>query len=84
MKTNIDLQQLVECVGDAIIVSDANENIVLWNPSATRIFGYTEDEVLGQSLDLIVPERQRQRHRDRKSTRLNSGHSQQSRMPSSA
>jgi PAS domain S-box-containing protein len=52
MKTNIDLQQLVECVGDAIIVSDANENIVFWNSSATRIFGYTEDEVLGQSLIL--------------------------------
>ena len=56
MKTSVDLLQLVECVGDAIIVADAQEKIVLWNPAATRIFGYTEAEALGQSLDLIVPE----------------------------
>lgn len=62
MKTSVDLQQLVECVGDAIIVADAQEKIVLWNPAATRIFGYSEAEALGHTLDLIVPERQRQRH----------------------
>jgi PAS domain S-box-containing protein len=64
MKTSIDLHQLVECVGDAIIVADVQERIVLWNPSATRIFGYTEEEALGNTLDLIVPERQRQRHNE--------------------
>jgi PAS domain S-box-containing protein len=62
MNTDIDLHQLVECVGDAIVVADANEKIVLWNPAATRIFGYSKEEALGHSLDLIVPERQRQRH----------------------
>jgi PAS domain S-box-containing protein len=62
MNTNVDLHQLIECVGDAIIVSDVNEKIVLWNRAATRIFGYTEQEALGKTLDLIVPERQRQRH----------------------
>ena len=55
MNTNIDLHQLVECVGDAIIVADADEKIVLWNPAATRIFGYSQEEALGQRLDLIVP-----------------------------
>ena len=62
MNTNIDLHQLVECVGDAIIVVDAHEKIVMWNPAATRIFGYSKAEALGNTLDLIVPERQRQRH----------------------
>ncbi len=62
MKKNVDLQQLLECIGDAVIVSDAHEKIVLWNAAATRIFGYTEEEALGNTLDLIVPERQRQRH----------------------
>ncbi len=62
MKTNVDLQQLLKCIGDAVIVSDAHEKIVLWNAAATRIFGYTEEEALGNTLDLIVPERQRQRH----------------------
>ncbi len=64
MNTNTDLHQLVECVGDAIIVADAGEKIVLWNPAATRIFGFTEAEALGQTLNLIVPERQRQRHNE--------------------
>ena len=64
MNTNIDLSQLVECVGDAIIVVDAHEKIVMWNPAATRIFGYSEAEALGNSLDLIVPDRQRHRHNE--------------------
>ena len=51
-------------MGDAIIVADANEKIVLWNPAATRIFGYSEEEALGNTLDLIVPERQRQKHNE--------------------
>lgn len=58
----IDLTQLIAAVGDAIIVSDATGAITLWNPAAERIFGFTESEALGQSLDLIIPERQRQRH----------------------
>ena len=64
MNTNIDLSQLVECIGDAIIVVDAHEKIVMWNPAATRIFGYSEAEALGNTLDLIVPERQRHRHNE--------------------
>jgi PAS domain S-box-containing protein len=64
MKTSIDLHQLLECVGDAIIVADAHEKIVLWNPAATRIFGYLEEEALANTLDLIVPERQLQKHNE--------------------
>ena len=73
MNTNIDLHQLVECVGDAIIVADADEKIVLWNPAATRIFGYSEAEALGNTLDLIVPERQRQRHNEGYSHSMQTG-----------
>ncbi|WP_114652279.1 PAS domain-containing protein [Polynucleobacter necessarius] len=64
MKTNVDLSQLIDCVGDAVIVADAHEKIVLWNAAATRIFDYSEEEALGNTLDLIVPERQRQRHKE--------------------
>jgi len=64
LQTDIDLQQLVEVIGDAVIVSDADGVITLWNPAATRIFGFTEAEALGQSLDLIIPERQRKSHWD--------------------
>ncbi|WP_448207009.1 PAS domain-containing protein [Azospirillum sp. sgz302134] len=60
----VDFEQLVRVAGDAIIVSDAKGAITVWNAAAERIFGFTEAEALGQSLDLIIPERQRQRHWD--------------------
>jgi PAS domain S-box-containing protein len=73
MNTNVDLDQLVDCVGDAIIVTDANEKIILWNPAATRIFGYLEAEALGNTLDLIVPERLRHRHNEGYSKSMETG-----------
>ena len=62
MKTPIDCHQLVAAIGDAVIAADASGAITLWNPGAARMFGYTEEEALGQSLDLITPERLRNRH----------------------
>jgi PAS domain S-box-containing protein len=63
MKTeHIDLEQLVQVAGDAIIAANAAGEIILWNPAAERTFGYTGSEALGQSLDLIIPERLRDRH----------------------
>jgi len=73
MKTSVDLHQLIESVGDAVVVADAHEKIILWNPAATRIFGYSEQEALGQTLDLIVPERQRQKHNEGYSHSMETG-----------
>jgi PAS domain S-box-containing protein len=58
----IDLEQLVRVAGDAVIAANADGEIILWNPAAERIFGYTGSEALGKSLDLIIPERLRERH----------------------
>ena len=44
---------------DAVISVDQYMKILLWNPGAERIFGYTEKEIIGQSLLKIVPERYR-------------------------
>jgi PAS domain S-box-containing protein len=60
----VDLQQLVSAMGDAIVISDASGKIILWNPAAQRIFGYSESEALGQPLDIITPQRLQQRHWD--------------------
>jgi PAS domain S-box-containing protein len=49
---------------DAIVAADRDGIIGFWNPGATRIFGHAENEAIGQSLDLIIPERLRQRHWD--------------------
>lgn len=62
MQSKIDLQQFVEVMGDAVIASDTDGVITMWNPAAARIFGFTEREALGQSLDLIIPEKQRKSH----------------------
>jgi PAS domain S-box-containing protein len=60
----LDLAALVEAAGDAIVIADADGRIRLWNPAAERIFGFPAADVLGQSLDLIIPERYRARHWD--------------------
>jgi PAS domain S-box-containing protein len=62
VQTRIDFEQLIEGIGDAIIVADASGVITFWNPAAERLFGFTAGEALGSSLDLIIPERLRERH----------------------
>jgi PAS domain S-box-containing protein len=62
MKSTVDYQQLVEVAGDAIIVCDPGGVITLWNPASEFMFGFSQDEAVGQSLDLIIPERLRARH----------------------
>jgi PAS domain S-box-containing protein len=55
-------QHIVEQTQEAIIFADCEGIIQLWNAGAATIFGYQAEEVLGQSLDLIIPERLRSRH----------------------
>lgn len=49
---------------DAIVAADKRGIIVLWNPGAERIFGFEANVAVGQSLDIIIPERLRKRHWD--------------------
>ena len=49
---------------DAIIAADKDGIVRFWNPGAERIFGYTSEDTIGQSLDIIIPERLRKRHWD--------------------
>ncbi|MCJ2089325.1 PAS domain S-box protein [Methylobacterium sp. E-005] len=62
--TASDLAHLVMAIGDAVVVADPKGAITIWNPAAERIFGFTAAEALGQTLDLITPERHRRRHWD--------------------
>ena len=47
---------------EAIVVTDPAGIIRLWNDGATRIFGYSTTEAMGQNLDIIIPEKLRDRH----------------------
>jgi PAS domain S-box-containing protein len=58
----IDAAKLLDIIGDGVIVTDTRGHITYWNPAATRIFGFTESEALGCTMDMIIPERLRQRH----------------------
>ncbi|MGH7584210.1 MAG: PAS domain-containing protein, partial [Gemmatimonadales bacterium] len=49
---------------DSIIFADREGLIRLWNPGSEALFGYAADEVIGQSLDIIIPERLRRAHWD--------------------
>jgi PAS domain S-box-containing protein len=60
---------------DAIIVADRGGTITFWNSGAERIFGYTSTQALGASLDLIIPERLRNRHWTGWDAVMESGHS---------
>jgi PAS domain S-box-containing protein len=55
-------QQIVANTQDAIIAADRDGIICLWNAAAETMFGYQANEVLGQTLDLIIPESLRERH----------------------
>lgn len=55
-------RKLFEGMPDALVVADRKGIIRVWNGGAERIFGFAEGEALGQSLDIITPERLRERH----------------------
>jgi PAS domain S-box-containing protein len=58
------LGAVVDSAPDAMISIDSASRVVAWNPSAELLFGYTEQEMLGQPLARIIPERHHDRHRD--------------------
>ena len=55
---------ILRCMPEALIFSDLEGIIRQWNPGAETVFGFPATEALGQSLDLIIPERMRKAHWD--------------------
>ena len=55
-------ESVIANMSDAVVYADAEGTIRVWNPGAVRIFGFTEAEALGQSLDIIIPSSLRERH----------------------
>lgn len=55
-------KRLIESPAEAIVYSDNEGIIQVWNKGAERLFGYTASEATGQSLDIIIPPKLRARH----------------------
>ncbi len=59
---NFFYRNIIDQAPDAILFADREGIIRLWNAGAEAMFGFPAAEALGQSLDLIIPERLRERH----------------------
>ena len=57
-------RSITQATPDAIVSTDSFGDIVTWNEGARAIFGYTEKEALGASVEMLLPERLRRRHHD--------------------
>lgn len=55
-------RELIEAASDAIVIASHDGQIVLANSQAERWFGYSRHELIGQSVELLLPERFRQKH----------------------
>jgi PAS domain S-box-containing protein len=55
-------RRIVQDIPEAVVFADRTGVIRLWNSGAETMFGYSAGEAVGQSLDLIIPERSRPRH----------------------
>jgi len=54
---------VTETATDAIILVSGDENIILWNRAAEKMFGYSCEEAVGQSITILIPDRFRQAHK---------------------
>jgi PAS domain S-box-containing protein len=61
-ESEMRFRSVVQSAIDAIILADRDGNIISWNKGANIIFGYTEEEILGKQLTILMPERYRDAH----------------------
>lgn len=61
--SEMKFRSVAQSAVDAIVSTDANDRVIFWNDAAKGIFGYSEDEVLGKPVTILIPERYRAAHR---------------------
>ena len=66
------LQAIADSTTDALIAIDEDGKVIEWNRAAERIFGFSVKEMVGSSLNMVIPERYRNAH-DHGLERVNSG-----------
>ena len=68
--------QLAHDLADALVIVDADGAIIYWNAAAVALFGWSSNEAVGQSLDLIIPDRLPDRHWSGYRRAMTTGHSE--------
>ena len=61
-ESEMKFRSVVQSATDGIILADSDGKIIQWNHGAQQIFGYTEEEVLGKPLTMLMPEHYREAH----------------------
>lgn len=54
--------QLVTKTGDAVIIASNDGTILEWNEAAARIFGWTREQAVGENIDMMIPDNQKDQH----------------------
>ena len=59
-----DFQNILSMIGDAVVITDASGQIILFNRAAEGFFGYSSTDVLGRLIDILIPARFQIQHRE--------------------
>src|SRR5690349_14491786 len=62
--SELRFRAVVQSAADAIILYDESGKILFWNYGAEQIYGYGEDEIVGQNIEMLMPESYRAKHRE--------------------
>lgn len=73
--SEIKFRSVTQSAIDTIISADKNGNIVFWNPSAQKMFGYQEHEVIGHSLTMLMPDHLKEAHQKGLTSHVANGNS---------
>jgi PAS domain S-box-containing protein len=55
-------ERVLDQIADAVVCADRSGKIIRWNRASTALFGHSAEEALGQSVELIIPDRLRAAH----------------------
>ncbi len=55
---------LTQTAADAIITTDFDGNVTSWNNAAKKLFGYNYSDIINNNVDIIIPSRYKERHRE--------------------
>jgi len=74
-ESELKFRSVTESAKDAIISADRNGNIIFWNKASQKMFEYTEEEAIGQPLEILMPEGFKAAHQEGMARHISSGES---------